>query len=415
MSRVTKFSALAVTAVAAVVLLMVALSRLGPGEDGVTASTTAALFDEELVQEIYQRVSPAVALIRADRMTDGSFTPLTIGSGFLIDNEGHIVTNHHVIQGADRLVVQLGGGTAVLAEVAGTSPGNDLALLRVDPALVTHIEPVQLGDSSLVRPGQLAVAMGSPFGLAGSITVGVVGGVDRVLGSEVARPVHGILQTDAVVNPGDSGGPLLDRTGRVVGINTSVQVGLVNADSQDAGRRLGFAVPANTLARLLPRLINNESLRPTLLGIAGASVDPLLTQRLGLPVEAGVYVTRVLSASPAQRAGLIPAVGRSRGLPTGGDIIIAVDGVPVTSTAGFFAEIDRFQPQDQVVLDVVRKGVEVQVPVTLAEWPTGVNPFIDAQDFDPRTLDGTSRPQYPLVPEIPGFSFPNLFPEISKK
>ena len=245
MSRVTKFSALAVTAVAAVVVLMVALSRFGSGEEGVTASTTAALFDEELVQEIYRRVSPAVALIRADRMTDGSFTPLTIGSGFLIDNEGHIVTNHHVIQGADRVVVQLGGGTAVLAEVAGTSPGNDLALLRVDPALVTHIEPVELGDSSLVRPGQLAVAMGSPFGLAGSITVGIVGGVDRVLGSEVARPVHGILQTDAVVNPGDSGGPLLDRTGRVVGINTSVQVGLVNADFQDAGRRLGFAVPVN--------------------------------------------------------------------------------------------------------------------------------------------------------------------------
>jgi S1-C subfamily serine protease len=219
------------------------------------------------------------------------------------------------------------------------------------------------------------------------------------------------LQTDAVVNPGDSGGPLLDRTGRVVGINTSVQVGIVNADSQDAGRRLGFAVPVNTLARLLPRLIDNQSLRPTLLGIAGAAVDPLLTQRLGLPVGAGVYVTRVLSESPAQRAGLIPAARRSRGLPTGGDIIVAVDGVPVTSTAGFFAEIDRFQPLDQVVLGVVRKGVEVQVPVTLAEWPVGINPFVGAQDFDPRVMDGASQPQYPLVPQIPGFSFPNLFPE----
>ena len=415
MSGVTKFSALAVTAVAAVAVLVVVLSRVGSGEEGVTASTTVALFDEELVQEIYQRVSPAVALIRADRKTDGSFTPLTIGSGFLIDKDGHIATNHHVIRGADRVVVQLGGGTAVVAEVAGTSPGNDLALLRVNPALVTHIEPVELGDSSLVRPGQLAVAMGSPFGLTGSVTVGIVGGVDRVLGSEVARPVHGILQTDAVVNPGDSGGPLLDRTGRVVGINTSVQAGLVNVDSQGVGRRLGFALPVNTLVRLLPRLMNNETLRPTLLGIAGASVDPLLTQRLDLPVGAGVYVTRVLSESPAQRAGLIPSLRRSRGLPTGGDIIVAVDGVPVTSTAGLFAEIDRFQPQDQVVLSVVRKGVGIQVPVTLAEWPVGVNPFIDGQDFDPRALDGMSRPQYPLVPQIPGFSFPNLFPESPRK
>ena len=124
MSGLTKFSALAVTAVAAVAVLVVVLSRVGSGEEGVTASTTVALFDEELVQEIYQRVSPAVALIRADRKTDGSFTPLTIGGGFLIDKDGHIATNHHVIQGADRVVVQLGGGTAVVAEVAGISPGQ---------------------------------------------------------------------------------------------------------------------------------------------------------------------------------------------------------------------------------------------------------------------------------------------------
>ena len=147
---------------------------------------------------------------------------------------------------------------------------------------MTHIEPVELGDSSLVRPGQLAVVIGSPFGLAGSVTVGIVGGVDRVLGSAIARPVHGILQTDAVINPGDSGGPLLDRAGRVVGINTSVQIGPVDAGQQTAGRRIGFALPVNTVTRLLPSLKNNDVLRPALLGIAVASVDPLLTKLPGL-------------------------------------------------------------------------------------------------------------------------------------
>ena len=335
MSGLTKFSVLAVTAIAAAAILVAAIAWTTSGEEKVTAASRVALFDEELVQDIYQRVSPAVALIRADRRIDGSFKPVQIGSGFLIDTEGHIVTNHHVIQGADRLVVELGGSIPVLANVAGVSPGNDLALLKVDPALVTHIEPVELGDSSLVQPGQLAVAIGSPFGLAGSVTVGIVGGVDRVRGSEVGRPVHGIIQTDAVVNPGDSGGPLLDRRGRVIGINTSVQTGLVNADGQDAGRRIGFALPVATLSRLLPKLTNNEVLKPTLLGIAGAPVEALLTRRLGLPVEAGVYVTRALSDSPAERAGLIPATARSRSLPTGGDIIVAVDGVPVASTAVF--------------------------------------------------------------------------------
>ena len=410
MNGLTKFSVGVVAAVAAVAVLVVALTRLGPAEENVAASGTASLFDEELVQEIYQRVRPAVALIRADRKDGDSFTPLTIGSGFLVDREGHIATNHHVIQGADRLVVEFGQGLAILAEVAGVSLGNDLALLRVDASLLTHIEPVELGDSSTVRPGQLAVVIGSPFGLAGSVTVGIVGGVDRVLGSAVARPVHGILQTDAVVNPGDSGGPLLNRAGRVVGINTSVQIGPTDADPQNAGRRIGFAIPVNTLSRLLPRLKNNEVLRPALLGIASASVDPLLRGRLDLPVDYGVYVTRVLSESPAQRAGLIPAANRSRGLPIGGDVIVSVDGESVTSTAGFFAELDRFQPQHQLVLGVVRKGIEIQVPVTLAEWPEGENPFINAQDFDPRAPDGTSKPRYPFVPQIPGFSFPDLFP-----
>ena len=362
------------------------------------------------MQGIYNRVSPAVVVVRADRRSGDSFAAVAIGSGFLVDGEGHIATNHHVVRGADRVVIEFQGSTAAEAEVLGTSPSNDLALLKVHPSLVAHIEPLWLGDSSQVRPGQMAVAIGSPFGLGGSVTVGVVGGVNRVLGNDGARSVHGILQTDAVTNPGDSGGPLLDRAGRVVGINTSVQVGPSELDGRNAGRRIGFALPVNTLARLLPRLKEKQVMRPTLLGIAVAPVDALLAEQLGLPVYAGVYVTRVLSDSPALRAGLVPAQTRRRGLPEGGDVIAAVDGVAVTSAAGFFAEIDRHLPGDETALSVVRKGVEIEAVVTLAEWPASGNPFVNSANVDPSGRDGAA-PQYPFVPRVPGFSFPDLFPD----
>lgn len=346
--------------------MVVVLAWLRPGEERVTPSGSAALFDEELVQHIYKRVSPAVVVIRADLKSGDSFTPIASGSGFLVDREGHIATNNHVIQGADRVLVEFPSGSITLAQVLGTSPGNDLALLKVDPGLVADIQPVPMGDSSQVQPGQMAVAIGSPFGLGGSITVGVVGGIDRVLGSDVARPVHGILQTNAVTNPGDSGGPLLDRTGTVIGINTAVQIGPLNSTAESVNRRIGFALPINTLVRLLPMLMENQVIRPNLLGIAATEINDLLAKRLDLPVRSGVYVAMVILDSPAQRAGLIPAGAGGRGSSTGGDVIVAVDGVPVGSTAGFFVELDRHLPGDEVALSVLRERSSIEVPVTLA-------------------------------------------------
>lgn len=140
-----------------------------------------------------------------------------------------------------------------------------------------------------------------------------------------------------------------------------------------------------------------------------------MTRRLSLPVNTGVYVTRVLADSPAQRAGLVPALSRARGLPTGADVITAVNGVLVASTATFLAEIDRHRPQDRVLLSVVRKGVELEVAVTLAPWPVGGNPFANSPDFDPLDRNWQSQPPYPLVPQVPGFTFPNLFPESPRK
>jgi len=199
MERMTKIFALAVTVVAAAVILIIAFAWFGPGLEGASPSASAALFDERLVQDIYTRVSPAVVEIRIDRRGQESFTRVGSGSGFLIDEQGHIVTNNHVIEDADRVRVSFQNGVTVEAEILGTNPGNDLALLKVDSAAVAGIVPVALGDSAEAKPGQMAIAIGSPFGLDGSVTVGVISGVGRTLNSDLSRPIAGVLQTDALI------------------------------------------------------------------------------------------------------------------------------------------------------------------------------------------------------------------------
>ena len=224
MDGVTKAFALAVTTLSTAVILVVAFAWFGPGLAAVTPSASASLFDEELVQNIYGQASPAVVDINVDRKVADSFNRLGFGSGFLIDMEGHIVTNNHVIQGADRLRVSFQDRTSAEAVILGTNPANDLALIKVDREAVADIKPLFLGDSSDLRPGQLAIAIGSPFGLGGSVTVGVISGLDRTINSDISRPISGVVQTDALINPGNSGGPLLNRDGEVVGINTAIQV-----------------------------------------------------------------------------------------------------------------------------------------------------------------------------------------------
>ncbi len=415
MSGLTKFSALSVGAMAIVAILVLALAVFGPGEERATAASTPALYNQELVQGIFQRVSPAVVKIRADRKIGPNYSPLAVGSGVLIDNQGHVATKNHVINGADRIVLGFEAGFNLEAEVVGVSLANDLALLKVDPAYLADISPVEFGDSSVVRPGQLAVAIGSPFGQARSVSVGIIAGIDRTLGSKAGRPLHGILQTDALTNPGDSGGPLLDREGRFIGMNTSILVGPVNEDGRYGVQRIGFALPANSLARLLPTLKGEGGeeriIEPGLLGVTGIPMSARVAERLGLPVRSGIYVTRVLADSPAGHAGIVPAGPGLRGLPVGGDVIIAVDSAPVATLAAFFAELDKHAPGEEIALSVVRKGVEEEVLVAMARWPVGENPYSTSQDVDPRDLPGTAANKYPFIPPLPGFTFPDIFPE----
>jgi S1-C subfamily serine protease len=225
MGGVSKTFALAVTTVSIAITLAILFAWVGPGIEGLTSpASAAALFDEEQVQQIYDRVSPAIAEISVDQENGGSYTQIGFGSGFLIDSEGHIATNNHVVEGGDRVRVSFPNGAQAIASVLGRNPGNDLALLKVDPEVVAGIEPVELADSSLTRPGQLAIAIGSPFQMEGTITVGVISGIDRSLPSNIGRSISGIIQTDALIGPGNSGGPLLNSAGQVVGVNTAIEV-----------------------------------------------------------------------------------------------------------------------------------------------------------------------------------------------
>ncbi len=413
MEGVTKAFALAVTTLSATVILIIAFAWFGPGLEGVTSPASAALFDEELVQNIYELASPAVVDINVDRKVEDSFNRLGFGSGFLIDSEGHIVTNNHVIQGADRVRIAFQDHSSAEAEILGTNPANDLALLKVNSEVVAHIKPLTLADSSQARPGQLAIAIGSPFGLGGSVTVGVISGVGRTLNSDIARPISGVLQTDALINPGNSGGPLLNRNGEVVGINTAIQVSFNDLSPRNLGRgSIGFAVPASTLANLLPRLKEKQVIRPVWLGISVATLGPLLVETLELPEKRGVYVTQVMGGSPADKAELVPSGTDQRGRPTkGGDIIVAVNGTQVDAVSDLISELNRFLPGDEISLTVARDGERIQVAVTLGEWPADRDLRTRSRIFPQPQPDEWTLPKEPLVPNIPGFHFPDLSPE----
>ncbi|MDA1219659.1 MAG: trypsin-like peptidase domain-containing protein [Chloroflexi bacterium] len=333
--------------------------------DGISPASGSSIFNEELVEEVFFRVGPAVVEVYSDLESEGSFVEITSGSGFLIDDQGYIITNNHVVKNGDRIRISLYDGTNTEAVVIGRSLAHDVALLKVDPQVVAGITPVEMGDSDLVHPGQLAIVIGSPFGLKNSVSVGVNSGVNRGLPSELGRLIPGMLQTDALISPGNSGGPMLNSAGQVVGITTAIEL-----SSAKITQRIGFAVPINTVRDLLPQLKGEKVVGPPWLGTHSQGLKPLLVERLALPVEHGFYVTQITPDSPAAQAGLIASGVDGQGRPAaGGDIIVAVNGVPVQIGAEMTAELSRNRPGDAVVLTVVRGSEEMQLTVTLGNWP----------------------------------------------
>jgi S1-C subfamily serine protease len=294
------------------------------------------------------------------------------GSGFVYDTEGHIVTNYHVIEGADELFVTLADETTVPATVAGADPSNDLAVLRIEtPA--EPLRPVPLGESDTLQVGQFVIAIGNPFGLERTLTVGVVSALGRVIESPDDRFIGEIIQTDAAINPGNSGGPLLDLSGRLIGVNTAI------FSPSQASAGIGFAVPVSTVRRVVPELIARGYFPHPWLGASMWTLTPERAQILreagmNVPADEGLLMVEITPGGPADRAGLRGGQQQVRLgryiLLVGGDILTAIDGEPIGSDRDLVLYLDTHTRVGQTIqVSIWRDGEQRAVPLTLDERP----------------------------------------------
>jgi S1-C subfamily serine protease len=347
--------------------------------------------DEQLLVDLYERVSPAVVNItnrRGQQSASGEFPRSGAGSGLVFDERGSILTNNHVVDDASRLEVTLADGTNVAAELVGRDPGNDLAVVKVDvPSEKLTLAP--FGDSDQLKPGQMAIAIGNPFGLERTITTGVISSVGRTRGDGGRRPIRNMIQTDAPINPGNSGGPLINSRGEVVGINTAIESPVRGSVG------IGFAVPINTAKLFLPEMLNGAKVTHPWLGISGVQLTDARAKEVGLSVNEGVYVCSTVPSGPAARAGLRAADCKPTGeLPKGGDAILAIDGRKLQKTDDISTYLDTKKVGDVVNLEILRDNQRQTLDVTLGEWPESAGPR------------GTQPPDFELPPDfpnIPGF------------
>jgi S1-C subfamily serine protease len=325
--------------------------------------TAGADVEEQLIINIYARVSPAVVCITAAEQFGSC-----IGSGFVVDSDGHIVTNNHVATAAPSLLVTLADERTVPAEVLGTDPDSDLAVLKIDvPA--EELTVAELGDSDTLRVGQRAIAIGNPFGLERTITTGIVSSLGRTLPrTDSDFQIAEVIQTDAAINPGNSGGPLLDSQGRVIGVNTAIR----SVSGVNSG--VGFAIPVNVVKRVIPELIAGGSYRHPWVGVTGLTISPEIVEALDLAVETGVLVFTIEPGSPAEKAGLRGGIQEmvvgGRPVLAGGDILVAINDTPVRR----FDDLINYlagdtQVGDTVTLTVIRDGERLSLDVVLEERP----------------------------------------------
>jgi len=328
------------------------------------------------VHDIYQRDASGVAFIRSQivQKTPSVFglpqqqSSEATGSGFLIDNDGHVLTNAHVVEGAQKVEVELGDGAEQQAQVVGSDPSSDIALLKVDNT--EGAQPLQLGDSSKVQVGDPVVAIGNPFALDRTVTSGIVSALQRQIQAPNGFSISDVIQTDAAINPGNSGGPLIDGAGQVIGINSQIE-------SQSGGNEgVGFAVPIKTAADVVSQLENGGEVHQAYLGITGGDITPEIARALNLPVTQGVLIERALSGGPADDAGINGATGQAtiagQTFPVGGDIITKVDGKAVTGMDEVVSAVNDHKPGDEITLTVFSGDQQKDVTVKLGDRPSQV-------------------------------------------
>jgi S1-C subfamily serine protease len=328
-------------------------------------------------REIYKRDAPGVVNVKAQIVqrvaSPFDLTPQeqrgeATGSGFVVDSNGDILTNAHVIEGASRVTVQFEDNKTTDAKVVGKDTSTDLALLRVDPKNL-QLHPLALGDSSSVQVGDPTIAIGNPFGLDRTLTTGVVSALQRRIDAPNGFSIDHVIQTDAAINPGNSGGPLLDAAGRVIGINSQIATG--GAGNGNVG--IGFAVPINTAKRVVPQLKSSGTVQRAYLGITGLSIDRSLS-RLNLNVSRGVLVQSVAPGSPAAKAGIKGGDTQANldgsNIALGGDVLRKIDGRNIKAMDDVITVVDAKKPGDTVTLEYLRNGKSQTATLKLTQRPS---------------------------------------------
>jgi S1-C subfamily serine protease len=317
---------------------------------------------------IYKQASPAVANIVTRAVEyDFFFNAVPVegaGSGFLIDTSGHILTNYHVVQGAQTIEVTLGDQSRFKAKFIGADARNDIALIQIDPK-GRKLVPLPLGDSRNLLVGQRVLAIGNPFGFQSTLTTGVVSSLGRTVQTGENTFIDEAIQTDAAINRGNSGGPLLNSHGEVIGINSAIYA----PNGTTAG--IGFAIPINTARRVADDLITQGRVRRATLGVEGRALWPGLAEALNLSVETGILVERVVPGGPAAQAGIRggnkSVLAGLQELRIGGDVLVAVNGKPISTQMDLNLLLNRAKPGDTFTLTIIRDGKKMDIPVKLGE------------------------------------------------
>ena len=290
-----------------------------------------------------------------------------MGSGFVYSEEGYIITNQHVVKDAKKVTVTFLDGEAYIGDVIGTDPDLDIAVVKVSPSN-TYLQPITIGDSSKLKVGEKIAAIGNPFGLSGSMTSGIVSQIGRLLPQESGYSIPDVIQTDAAINPGNSGGPLINMKGEVVGINTAIQ----SITGEFSG--IGFAVPSNTVKKIVPVLIEDGEFKHPWMGISGTDVDPELADFRELKSSKGFLIISVIEGSPAEQAGLIGVTETKeidgRELAVDGDIVLSIDGKTVRKISDILIHLQREKSiGDEMVLSINRNGEILELTMVLEERP----------------------------------------------
>jgi S1-C subfamily serine protease len=321
--------------------------------------------DEQNNIEVYKAAAPGVVYIQSTTTVRDFFGMFQrpaegAGSGSIIDEQGDILTNYHVIANAEKLSVSFGTGKNYPAKVVGRDPDTDLAVIRLLETPKDALTIVPMGDSDKLIVGQKVLAIGNPFGLDRTLTTGVISGLQRPIRAQNGRQIEGAIQTDASINPGNSGGPLLDSHGRMIGINSQIE------SPSGASAGVGFAIPINIAKRVVPELVKNGEVRRPKLGIVPRDVESLSNQ-VRLPVTTGVLIWNVQPGGPAANAGLRGMVQTEDGDIELGDIIVGVDGEKINNNDELYRALNQHQLGDTVSVDVFRNGTRMTIPVWLSE------------------------------------------------